>query len=242
MFLCNKLLHITILSYCFMYFTDITSDATEQQLLKTDSFGSITRKISAEQCWSERRWDQVPWWCQWLAARLAAREARALRLAASLDFVPRLLAWQPTSLCRQWQDGQPMQLARPTDPAFFRRALRQLRLLHRLGIAHNDLAKEPNWLVTPNGHPALIDFQLATISRRRGRWFRTLAREDIRHLLKHKRTYCPDQLTRRQLAILDKKALPAAIWMRTGKPIYLFVTRRILKWSDREGANDRNAL
>lgn len=225
-----------------MYFNDIQSDATDRQLLKSDSFGSVSRLSSEQRNWSERRWDQAPWWCRWLAARLAAREARALQCAEALDFVPRLLAWQPKSLCRDWQDGQPMQIARPRDPDYFRRALRQLRQLHRLGIAHNDLAKEPNWLVTPDGRPAIIDFQLATISRRRGRWFRILAREDIRHLLKHKRTYCPDQLSTRQLAILNRKALPAAIWMRTGKPVYMFVTRRILHWADREGANDRNAL
>ena len=28
-------------------------------------------------------------------------------------------------------------------------------------------------------------------------------------------------------------------WMATGKPAYLFVTRRLLGWSDREGAGDR---
>ena len=64
--------------------------------------------------------------------------------------------------------------------------------MHRLGVAHNDLAKEPNLLVTTEGQPALVDFQLATITHQRGRLFRMLAREDIRHLLKHKRTYCAD--------------------------------------------------
>jgi hypothetical protein len=69
--------------------------------------------------------------------------------------------------------------------------------------------------------------------------FRILAREDIRHLLKHKRTYCPDRLTRREKAILDNPSLIAKLWMMTGKPIYLFITRKILGWQDREGAGDR---
>ena len=43
----------------------------------------------------------------------------------------------------------------------------QQRGLHRLGVAHNDLAKEPNWLVA-GGRPFLIDFQLAKVSPRRG--------------------------------------------------------------------------
>ncbi len=91
-----------------------------------------------------------------------------------------------------------MQLARPQDPAYFRAARALLARLHRRGIAHNDLAKEPNWLVTPDGRPALVDFQLALVAPRRGRLFRILGREDIRHLLKHKRSYCPERLTARE--------------------------------------------
>lgn len=132
-----------------------------------------------------------------------------------------------------------MHEARPSDPDYFRRAARLLRRLHCRGVAHNDLAKEPNWLVTPAGEPAIVDFQLALHRPRRGRLFRILAREDIRHLLKHKRTYCPDRLTAREQRILAHPAMISAIWMRTGKPIYLFVTRRLLGWADREGAGDR---
>jgi hypothetical protein len=73
----------------------------------------------------------------------------------------------------------------------------------------------------------------------RGRLFRMMAREDLRHLLKHKRTYCSCSLTTREIKILATPALPSRIWMRTGKPLYLFVTRRLLNWTDREGAGDR---
>jgi hypothetical protein len=106
-------------------------------------------------------------------------------------------------------------------------------------VAHNDLAKEPNWLVTPAGHPALVDFQLALVSRRRSRLFRALAHDDIRHLLKHKRSYCPGRLTRREQHILATPSLPARVWMQTGKKLYLLVTRRVFGWADREGAGDR---
>jgi serine/threonine protein kinase len=134
-----------------------------------------------------------------------------------------------------------MHHARPRDRAYYREALRLLRRLHAAGVVHNDLAKEPNWLVAPDGAPALIDFQLASRPRRRGRRFRALAYDDLRHLLKHKRTYCPEALTARERAILARRSCPAAAWMRTGKPVYLFVTRRVLGWSDREGAGDRGA-
>jgi RIO-like serine/threonine protein kinase len=132
-----------------------------------------------------------------------------------------------------------MQRNPPREPAYYREALRLVRRLHATGVVHNDLAKEPNWLVAPDGSPAVVDFQLAMRPRYRGWRFRALAYDDLRHLLKHKRTYCPEHLTARQRRILAQRSLPAAIWMRTGKPVYRWVTRGLLGWSDREGAGDR---
>jgi RIO-like serine/threonine protein kinase len=153
--------------------------------------------------------------------------------------VPQLIAFDGQVLQRQWLAGEPMYVARPRDAEFYRLALRIVTQLHRHGVAHNDLAKEPNWLVLENGTPGLVDFQLASYHGQRGRWFRTLAREDLRHLLKHKRYYLPDRLTQRQRSILDTPGWPSRIWRRWGKPVYLFITRRLFGWSDREGAEDR---
>ena len=89
------------------------------------------------------------------------------------------------------------------------------------------------------GSAAFIDFQLAWYAPRRGRFFRIAAREDIRHLLKHKRTYRPKDLTQRELDILAHPAPLSRVWMAVGKPVYLFITRRLFGWSDREGADDR---
>ncbi|MDX1404536.1 MAG: hypothetical protein R3192_08360 [Woeseiaceae bacterium] len=168
-----------------------------------------------------------------------AREARALAALDGLEGVPALLATDRDTLDRSYVDGVPMQVGRPRDVSYFRAASRVLRRMHRAGIVHNDLAKEPNFLVRSDGMPVIIDFQLSWVSRRRGRLFRALAHEDLRHLLKHKRTYCADRLTRREKAILDNPAIFSRIWMKTGKPVYLFITRRILGWRDREGAGDR---
>jgi serine/threonine protein kinase len=114
-----------------------------------------------------------------------------------------------------------------------------LRTLHRADVVHNDLAKEPNILVRDDGSPAFIDFQLAWHSPGRNRLFRVAAREDIRHLLKHKRTYCPDRLTARERVILATPSPLSRAWMGIVKPVYLLLTRRIFGWSDREGAADR---
>jgi hypothetical protein len=209
------------------------------QQLKSDLFGTVWRGEAGGLDFVQRDTRGARWWTAWLARRLCRREARALARLDGLPGTPRLLHADRQTLRREWIEGRPMQLARPRDPAYFRAARALLARLHRRGIAHNDLAKEPNWLVTPGGAPALVDFQLALVSRRRGRLFRTLGREDIRHLLKHKRSYCPDLLTARERRILATPSAVSRAWMATGKRAYTFVTRRIIGWSDREGAGDR---
>jgi serine/threonine protein kinase len=209
------------------------------KLLKSDLFGQMMLEQEQGQQMVVRDTGTAPWWLSWLARRLCRREARALAHLDGLPGIPRLLAVEAGRLRREWIEGRPMQVARPRNPDYFRLARRLVAALHRQGVAHNDLAKEPNWLVTPIGAPALLDFQLATVSARRGRLFRSLAREDLRHLLKHKRMYCPERLTVRERRMLATPAMASRLWMATGKPAYRFVTRRLLGWADREGAGDR---
>jgi RIO-like serine/threonine protein kinase len=179
------------------------------------------------------------WWARWVARRLAAREARALARAESVPGIPRLLDFDGHILTRSWIGGLPMYQAEPRQPHYYRDALRLLRQLHRAGVAHNDLAKEPNWLCGADGTPAIIDFQLASVSPRRSRLFRMLASEDLRHMLKHKRTYCPQRLTLRQQRMLAQPAWPSRWSRRLLKPVYLTITRRWMGWEDRDGAVDR---
>lgn len=208
-----------------------------RQVLKADLFGVIT--LDTELAVIERDARAARWWTAALARVLARREARALRALEGVTGVPDLRAFGGGLLVRSFIPGEAMHRARPRDPRYFAAALTLIRALHSRRVVHNDLAKEPNWLVTPGGRPALVDFQLATVSRRRGRWFRMLAHDDLRHLLKHKRTYCRERLTARELRILASPSPLARAWMATGKPLYRFLTRRIFRWADREGAGDR---
>jgi RIO-like serine/threonine protein kinase len=206
------------------------------QTLKSDLFGTITR--DGERVLRDTRSARP--WARWLARQLLRREQRALRALAphALPGIPRLLASDRDTLTRGWIEGAPMHLVHPRDPAYYRAALHLLRRLHAAGILHNDLAKETNWLVTPDGKAALVDFQLAS-PRRRTALSRSRGHDDLRHLLKHKRTYLPDRLTAREKRVLAQRSLLARAWMASGKKVYLFVTRRILHWQDREGAGDR---
>lgn len=216
---------------------------TDSKLLKKDLFGQVS--VHTNEAGDQRvvrDTSVAPFWTRWIARRLLAREGRALAAADGLHGVPELLHCERDRLERTFVSGLPMQLAHPPTAPYFRNAHRLLRQLHRLGIVHNDLAKEPNLLVTTDGSPAFIDFQLAWFAPRRSRLFRLLAREDLRHLLKHKRTYCPHELTKREHSILATPSWPSRLWRVTGKKAYLFITRRLLGWADREGASDRRSV
>ena len=211
----------------------------KKNLLKKDLFGEVWEQQEGDVTSLLRDTGPAHWSLSWLARALLRREAGALAALDNIDGVPRVIRCDRKTLVRSFLPGKPMYLARPDNAAYFRSSAQLLRRMHREGVVHNDLAKEPNILVTTDGSAAFIDFQLAAYSRKRGRLFRAAAREDIRHLLKHKRTYRPDLLTSREQDILNSPSRASRIWMSVFKPVYLFVTRKLLRWADREGAADR---
>jgi hypothetical protein len=185
-----------------------------------------------------RRIDAVPWWSRPIARHFLKREARALAAIGSAKIAPPLLFEGRRVLVRGFIDGVPLHIARPVgDRAYFRSARAALRKLHAAGFTHNDLAKEQNWLRGADGRAYLTDFQLS--SRFRGRAFRVAAYEDLRHYLKHKRSYAPDALTATEKRILARKSWVTRIWMATGKKVYIAVTRGLFRFTDREGGGPR---
>src|SRR4030088_2822525 len=216
----------------------------EGVLLKRDVFSTVERGRfrlhGGEVDAVLRRLDQVPWWSFIPARHLFARERRALALARDLHVGPELLWAGRQALVRGFINGVALHLAKPTgDVAYFLSAKAALRKLHRAGICHNDLAKEQNWLRGPDGRAYLTDFQLAARFSRRSWLFRIAAYEDLRHLLKHKRRYAPEALTPAERRVLAKKSVPTRIWMATGKKVYYWITRDLLRFTDREGGGPR---
>ena len=213
-------------------------------LLKRDVFSTVERgrfrKDTGEVDAVLRRLDQVPWWSFPAARHLFLRERRALALAKGLRVGPELLWAGRRALVRGFIDGVALHLAKPHgDVAYFRSAKQALHRLHRAGICHNDLAKEQNWLRGADGRAYLTDFQLATCFRKRGRLFRIAAYEDLRHLLKHKRSYAPQALTPKERQILARKSIVASVWLMTGKKVYRAITRGLFNFTDREGGGRR---
>lgn len=214
-------------------------------VLKRDVFSTVERGAWTDatgRTWPavRRRWNDVSVWFAPIAFRLAAHEIKALEKVTRTGVTTPLLAVGDRFLVRGWIDGAPLQIARPKgDLHFFHSAKAALHTLHSAGYVHNDLAKQQNWLRGADGEAWLMDFQLALPVSRRWKLGRVLAYEDIRHLLKHKRTYCPEALTAREKKVLATKSLPTRIWMATGKKVYRFVTRRLLSYSDTEGRGPR---
>jgi len=217
---------------------------TEGVLLKRDVFSTVERGRFRDDAGEVdavlRRLDQVPAWSYPLARHLFARERKALALAKGLNVGPELLWAGKRALVRGFIDGVALHLAKPHgDIAYFRSAKVALHRLHRAGICHNDLAKEQNWLRGRDGLAYLTDFQLAACFKGRSRLFRIAAYEDLRHLLKHKRSYAPDALTPSERKILARKSLVAQIWLMTGKKVYRAITRGLFNFTDREGGGRR---
>jgi acyl-CoA synthetase (AMP-forming)/AMP-acid ligase II len=217
---------------------------TEGVLLKRDVFSTVERGRfrdgNGEVDAVLRRLDQVPWWSYVLARHLFTRERRALTLARNLNVGPELLWAGRRALVRGFINGVALHLAKPVgDVAYFHSAKQALRKLHRAGICHNDLAKEQNWLRGSDGRAYVTDFQLAACFTTRSRLFRIAAYEDLRHLLKHKRSYAPEALTPMERKILARKSFVASAWLATGKKVYRAITRGLFNFTDREGGGRR---
>ena len=217
---------------------------TDGVLLKRDVFSTVERGRFRDGAGEVdavlRRLDQVPWWSYAVARHLFGRERDALTKARELRVGPELLWVGDMALIRGFIHGIALHLAKPTgDIAYFRSAKQALRKLHRAGICHNDLAKEQNWLRGTDGQAYLTDFQLAACFKRRSRLFRIAAYEDLRHLLKHKRSYAPEALTPKERQILARKSFIASLWLQTGKRVYRAITRGLFNFTDREGGGRR---
>jgi predicted Ser/Thr protein kinase len=222
----------------------LSAQWTEGVLLKRDVFSSVERgrfrDTNGEVDAILRRIDQVPWWSYLPARHLFRRERHALAIVRDLNIAPPLLWAGRQALVRGFIDGVALHLVKPAgDVAYFRSAKQALRKLHRAGVCHNDLAKEQNWLVGRDGRAYLTDFQLAACFQARSRLFRIAAYEDLRHLLKHKRSYAPEALTAKERQILARKSFIATLWLATGKKVYRAITRGLFNFTDREGGGRR---
>ncbi len=225
----------------------MSTDFIAQAILKQDAFGMIEQGLFVtgddQSLWLpaiKRSYSSNPY-LKPLAVYLAKNEKKALKKFTHLSIhtLPKLLCESKHYHIRTYIPGHSMhRVPEKMSRLYFKKSKELLRILRHCGIANNDLAKEANWLVTEDGLPAISDFQLATCFRKHHKLLRILAREDLRHLLKHKKKYW--HVTPSEAHLLRKKSLLSNIWRHTGKRLYTFVTRKLLGWQDRTSPEERN--
>ncbi len=121
------------------------------RLLKKDLFGEVWLVNTGPQPSILRDTRTARWWLRWLARWLLKREADGLAALDGLDGVPALIHYDKERLSRSYLGGSPLHVGKPADKSYFVSAARLLRRMHRAGVAHNDLAKEPNLLLCDDG-------------------------------------------------------------------------------------------
>ncbi len=233
------------------------------RVLKQDAFGrvelledGVTRCIRRVACGSGIPGSRI------VARILMARERRALVALQDVGRVPRLVsdpAWAGTAsadgsvpdprdvLVRTCLEGAALHQCTRLPLDFFDELEELVRVLHAHGVAHNDLHKEQNILVGPDGLPQLIDFQLASIHAKASRLLASRTRDDLRHLAKHRRRYLrhtrvvdvapPSELLASPPRPPARRGM-ALVWRRLVKPFYNLVTRRLLRTRDGEERRD----
>jgi RIO-like serine/threonine protein kinase len=159
---------------------------------------------------------------------LCRREMRFYRTLSSLPNVPRLLgSLGRSAFVHSYVPGRPLARDVAIPDRFFAGLRQVLEQVHRRGIAYADANKCPNMLLGDDGLPYLIDFQISWDLYELGNnainrwWLARLQREDLYHLLKHKRRLRPDELTEQEHALIRQPSALIRLHRWISKPYFL---------------------
>jgi hypothetical protein len=163
---------------------------------------------------------------RWMGRFLCRREVRFYRKLQDLPNVPNVVGFVgDTGFVHEYVEGRPLAQGRDVPPGFFNRCQALITELHRRGIAYVDTNKPENILLGDDGQPHLIDFQISWDRRFLLRYFQ---REDLYHLLKHKKRLAGDELTPDELVRVGRRSLPIRLHRAIFKP-YFLVRRWLFK-------------
>jgi len=180
----------------------------------------------------------------WLGRWLGRREGRACRLLEGVAGIPASSGevrvdgrhW-PSAFAHEYIEGHPLHHDEKPGDEFFKRLGEMIREMHRHGLAYVDLNKRENIIVTENGTPALVDFQIHFAP---PRWLARLPpvnwllREfmtgDDYHLRKHLLRHRPDLVPPGESDLSLFLPLPVRIWRMIYVAPVQFLRRRFLVW------------
>ncbi len=158
---------------------------------------------------------------QWLGIRLAQRENKFLQLFADTLYVPTYSGEVkangmvlPFVAAHDYVDGIPLRrFSQKVNDDFFPKLLNLLEKIHSRQISYMDLNKQENIIVTQDGNPCLIDFQICFHLSKK--WpgnmalmqylLRILQQSDRYHLFKHYTRLRPDLFSAEDLKIAQKR-------------------------------------
>ena len=142
------------------------------------------------------------WFKRLLGIYLARREVAALRRTDGLPNIPRVLALSNGSaILMTYLDGLQATAVADTDrfdAGFFERLMTLIGQMHERGVAHGDLEKLDNIMVTPDAEPALVDFTSAIVSGASpvaALVLPEIMANDVRAVYKLKANFAPDLLS-----------------------------------------------
>lgn len=171
----------------------------------------------------------------WLGRWLCNRELRFYRRLADLPNVPAVLGTVgQTGFVHAYAEGRPLGKDCQIPDGFFQKLQDLMTELHRRGIAYVDTNKPQNILLGDDGLPHLIDFQISYDLHDLGDWpwsrwlLRRFQREDLYHVLKHKRKLRRDETTPAELAVAERQSWLIRLHRFIFKP-YFLIRRRTFK-------------
>jgi hypothetical protein len=176
---------------------------------------------------------------------LTAREEAIYKLLRGIDGVPSLLGRTASNaLAIEYIDASPLDHLTEIPAGLFDRIAKILHDIHARGVAYCDANKRSNILVTDDGKPFLVDYQIA-ISRK-DHWYSPLreimaalveylAGRDMYHLYKHKRRLAADELRPEEEVLSRRRGRLHRVHRALTKP-YRAIRRRFLQHQYAKGA------
>jgi RIO-like serine/threonine protein kinase len=196
---------------------DLIDERTEKLLGKQGALRPTVRLVVADgkpfvakdyrACTALYRWTVGAWNLR--------RERSALERLAGLGGIPRIEArvgrWILVMTHFEGRDlGKTKK--RNQTPAYFDELMALVEAMHARGVVHLDLRQRRNVLVTPDRHPAILDFGNALCVRPGSRLARFLARIDHSGVLKYKQRANPGALSPEETQVLSKVERRRKLW------------------------------
>ena len=171
--------------------------------------------------WTVKDFASRPWWVRNLLGRwLLRRELRALRRLAGIDGVPAAaFRVDAHAIAARFVPGATLDKAprEQMTERFFLDLEALFRRVHARGLVHLDSRGSSNLLVTPDGRPAVIDFQAAlSTAWLPGPLRRLLERIDLGGVYKNWLRHAPASLDEARRAEYERSTRLRRLWIGRG--------------------------